>query len=136
MFIVIPPHKQIRMMGNAGGTVQAWDTDDTEGVTQPDGSPIPPIEFQFVRDFVRRVLLNDSSWGKSMEQLYCAMDLRTTFLKAAPGDVVELTKAQHDALVNVLKSPSVPYNTSIAILLGDFFKAIEEASSKAPAPLQ
>jgi len=133
MFITIPAPKKLRMMYDAAGnTVQAWEADDPDAPLQPNGKLLPTTEVEFVRDFLRRMLLTDSSWGAAVEKLYIGMELRTAFHKAKVGDVVELTKAQYDALVAVMKAPSTGYNTAVAILLGDFFQAIERAPGKRP----
>lgn len=133
MFITVPENVRLRLLVDSQNRpIDAYAEGDPEAPAPPDGAKWPTTELEFVRDFVRRVLLNDKSWGATMDLVYAAEELRGLFHGKKPGDAVELTKAQHDALMGVLRAPAEGYSQVIAPMLVSFFHAIERASSKRP----
>jgi hypothetical protein len=96
----------------------------------PDGWE--PQTMQFERDFIRRVVLVDPWWGEELDRLYMAMELRSAFRGKRPGDVVPVTKEQHEALCNVVRKPSRGYMTALVLHFGDWFRACTDAANRPP----
>jgi hypothetical protein len=136
MFITIPPDVEIKIAYLPNGQAfEAYAVDDPEAPANgDDGRPWPVTTTTFVRDFLRRILLNDPSWGKSMDQVYASEEIRGAFHGKGPGDVVMVSKAQHDLLVAVMRAPANGYPPVVAPMLTSFFRAIETADVKAPGP--
>lgn len=112
----------------SGEVVEAYAPDDPD---RPDGWE--SRELEFVRDFMRRFVLLDPSWGREMDRMYMAMDLRGTFHGRSPGDVVELSKDEHEAICEIVKKPGKGYTPALAVHFGPWFRAVLEASEKQPA---
>lgn len=129
VYLEIPEHLTLYVGINAGGEVlEAYASDDPD---RPDGWE--PRTLEFVRDFVRRFVLADQSWGKEMDRIYMAMDLRSTFHGRVPGDVVELSKDEHEAICEVVRKPGKGYSPALAIHFVPWFQAVLEASDKRPS---
>lgn len=131
-YIRIPPPKRLVVGINPTTREIAgvWELDDPEVDAM---KPAPePQELEFVRDFVRRTLLNDQSWGTEVARIYMAMDLRTAFHGKQSGDVVALVEDEWEALCEVVRKPARGYVPALVVHFGDWLDAILEADKKPP----
>jgi len=129
MYIKIPQDISLIVLGNAqtGEVIDVWEAHDPDAPKDA-----KPQEFEFYRGFLRRNILNDPSWGESMDGIFCAQELRGVFADKQPGDVVKLTKDQYDRLLKVVKNPRKGYNPAIFSVLVPYLRAIEGATDKDP----
>ena len=121
--ITIPASKSLVVVSSASGPVQAWDVTEPNP-DAPEGAVGSP--FEFVRHFVGQTLLADPSWGKSMDSVYQAQEIRGAFRSKQPGDVAELPKGHFDALHAVMKNPATGYSAVVMGCALDFFAALDK----------
>ena len=63
-------------------------------------------EFRFVRDFIRRHVLNDKRWVQDTDWTYAGMEIRGEFEDVKADDVVELSSDQYKKLKESVEKPT------------------------------
>src|SRR5690348_15117948 len=89
----------------------------------------PPIT---MAKFLMTMLLVDVKFGKGLDTIISASNIKKAFDKAAPGEVVSLEDEDHALLVEVMKSPTNPYPPILALQYVPFFRAISLADPIRP----
>ena len=102
------------------------------GTTDEGDEIYTKVTMTFEKHFIRRTVFNpnETRWGSSSEWLFAGMEIRGAFLGKKPGDVVELTRDQHEKLKSVLEKPQNPYNHAVMYQLRPFMIAILDAKEK------
>lgn len=139
MFLTIPKHITIKRLIANGNLVDVYTEDDPDAPQEAEAA-----EFQFVRDFIRRTILADKTFGETQEAIYAGQEIRGALAGKSPGDEVSLSSDQHSRIVRAMKQPTNGYHPQIMACLTPFLRAVdratEESSSKskgeatAPAP--
>lgn len=95
--------------------------DDNNVLLDPNGKPVS-ISF---KKFVGSTLLTDQKYGKTMDDILSAVDVKARLAVAV--DSVELEREDWEKLCAVMKEPSSGYVPAIATQLSSFFLAIKNA---------
>ncbi len=80
--------------------------------------------YEFAKHFICLNVLLDKKWATSMGSLYLAWDLRALFAGKKPGDVVELTHDQHQALREAVECPTSPMEMALAVQIRTYYEAV------------
>lgn len=84
----------------------------------------------FVRDWIVRTVLNDKTWGESMDAMFKGAEIRGYFSGKEPGEEVTIPQGHYDSLLKALSNPSNPYYPEVAYQVLPFFDAIKNPHSK------
>lgn len=84
--------------------------------------------FRLLKTFI----LVDNKWGKGWEALRSAGKIYDLFQYAAGGTVVAMEDADHKLLMDVMNSPSTPFQPRLLLHCLPFFEALANATSEPP----
>lgn len=83
-----------------------------------------PVEVTF-KNFVGSTILVDAKFGKTMEDVLSAVEIKTKLAMEKP--TLELEDKDWERLLAVTSEPTNGYNTVVVVQLVSFFKAIKDA---------
>lgn len=83
-----------------------------------------PVSISF-KDFVTNTLLVDPKFGKTMLDVFSAVEIKEKLQTAQ--ETVELENADYERLLAVMTEPTNAYNPVIVIQVVSFLRAIQEA---------
>ena len=130
-YITIPPHKSLRATAEPGGAImRVWDSTDDD--IPADVLKGEPFDYRFVEDWLIPGPLNDAAWGKDVDGIYMAVQLRGAFQGAVPGEVVKLEEKEWEALCERVRKPSRGYSTPMMIVLVDWLDLILDDPPTSP----
>jgi hypothetical protein len=87
------------------------------------------MPLDFVSNFIMTTILHDPKWGKSVEWLHAAFDIKVAFSKATPGSVVSLTTECFAKLEDVVRNPTAGYNPVVMLEAMSFIDAVLTAQT-------
>lgn len=96
-------------------------------VSPEENGGVDPGNISFVQDFLLKAVLRDPRWGKDLESLMAAADLKELFMNAQPGQVISVSEGLWDKMAEIIQRPSNPYNPTVMVACMPFFNAIMRA---------
>jgi hypothetical protein len=131
MWIQIPKNKKVFLLITPDqSVVDCWEADDP---SVPDiFKKSTPQSLSFCMDLVRRLLLTDASFGKDLDSLQNAQDLRTLFGSAKEGDWLDVPSLGLGKLIAVLRGPSKPFSPIIMGVMLPWCSVLLNATEKKP----
>lgn len=77
-------------------------------------------------DFLDTILF-DTKLGKTSKDIYTVVKLKSLFKSSNPGDKISIEDTDYEKILEVVLSPSQPYNVEIMSQCYEFISSIEDA---------
>jgi hypothetical protein len=81
----------------------------------------------FFSDFLVKTILRDQQWGQNSEWLHAAKDIKSVFAGKSAKAEVTLSRDLYKKLLQVIKTPTIPYNPMYMLDALVYIDCIEEA---------